>query len=157
VAREIENGQQQYAVSRVCEQLTLPVSRVRERLTFGDWTQEKWDQMEAMGGHDNVSSVLGPYRYPSPPPPVSSGQQQQQQQQQSSASFIADVLEPIEHPSPTPSSSSAQEPIQLIYQRATATDGPTYALQISASLRLQAATRETGAVGPAEGGADLAG
>jgi hypothetical protein len=128
VARDIENRQQRYAVARV-----------RERMTFGDWTPEEWDQMEAMGGRENhisVSSVSstslpslasmsppvpGRYRNPSPPP-VSSGQQQQQQQQQ-------------QQPSPTQSSAS-QEPIQLIYQR-NATAGPTYALQISASLRQQ--------------------
>jgi hypothetical protein len=86
-----------------------------------------------MGGHDNVSPVPCPYRNPSPPPPPVSSEQQQQL---SSASSIADVLEPIEQPSPTPSS-SAQEPIRLTYQRATATAGPTYALQISASLRQQ--------------------
>jgi hypothetical protein len=122
VAREIENRQQRYRT-------------VRERMTFGDWTPEEWDQMEAMGGRDDhisvssvsstslpslvsVSPAPGRYRNPSPPP-VSSGEQQQHQQ-----------------PSPTPSSAS-QEPIQLLYQRATATAGPRYALQISASLRQQ--------------------
>jgi hypothetical protein len=117
VAREIENRRQRYRT-------------VRERMTFGDWTPEEWDQMEAIGGHDHISvssvsstslpslvsvspPVPGRYRNPSPPP-VSSGEQQ---------------------PSPTPSSAS-QEPIQLLYQR-NATAGPTYALQISASLRQQ--------------------
>jgi hypothetical protein len=28
---------------------------VRERMTFGDWTQEEWDQLEDVGGRDAIS------------------------------------------------------------------------------------------------------
>jgi hypothetical protein len=105
VAREIENRRQRY-------------STVRERMTFGDWTPEEWEQVEAMGGGDKmlVSSVSSTSLPPleSVSPPVPGG---------------------YRNPSP-PSSSASPEPIQLLYQR-NATAGPTYALQISASLRQQ--------------------
>jgi hypothetical protein len=28
---------------------------VRERMTFGDWTPEEWEQMEDAGGRDAIS------------------------------------------------------------------------------------------------------
>jgi hypothetical protein len=92
---------------------------VRERMKFGDWTQEEWDRMERME-HDPPISVIN----------SSSG---------SSLPLLESVSPPLQHrnPSPPPSSPpSSPEPLQLRY----VTDGeagPVYALQIGPSLRHQ--------------------
>ncbi len=123
--RKTRRRQWQYAVSRATDRITLPSS-----LTFGDWYAEEWAQMESMGGQVSPVATMspgpGPYRNPSPPSSAAS-----------SISSIPDVLEPVDRPSPTPSSPSYQEPIRLLYRQATATAGPTYTFQVSASLRRQ--------------------
>jgi hypothetical protein len=86
--------------------------RVRERMTFGDWTQEEWDQLEDIGGRDAilVSSI-------------------------SSASLpsLVSVSPPVQYRNPSPPS---PEPIQLQYVR-DGLAGPVYALQLGPSLRQQ--------------------
>ena len=123
--RETRRREWQYDVARATDRITLPSS-----MTCGEWSAEEWAQMETMGGQVSpvapMSPGPGPYRNPSPP--------------SSAASFISsipDVLEPVDRPSPTPSSPSYQEPIRLLYRQATATAGPTYTFQVSASLRRQ--------------------
>jgi hypothetical protein len=92
---------------------------VRERMTFGDWTQEEWDRMER-NKHDppiSVSSISSS----SIPSLVSVSPPQQQHR----------------NPSPPPSSPpSSPEPLQLRYVTDGAA-GPVYALQIGPSLRHQ--------------------
>jgi hypothetical protein len=90
---------------------------VRERMTFGDWTQEEWDQMEQKE-HDPPISVSS----------ISS----------SSLPSLVSVSPPMQHrnPSPPPSSPPSPEPIQLQYVTDGAA-GPVYALQLGPSLRHQ--------------------
>jgi hypothetical protein len=87
-------------------------------MTFGDWTQEEWDQMERRE-HDPPISVLN----------SSSG---------SSLPLLESVSPPppLQHRNPSPPPPSSPEPLQLRY----VTDGeagPVYALQVGPSLRLQ--------------------
>jgi hypothetical protein len=88
---------------------------VRERMTFGDWTQEEWDQMERMqhdppvSAHNSSSSSLPLLESVSPSPPLQH-----------------------RNPSPPPS----PEPLQIQYVP-DGEAGPTYALQVGPSLQLQ--------------------
>jgi hypothetical protein len=89
---------------------------VRERMTFWDWTQEEWDQMEQMQ-HD---------------PPISA---------HNSSSGSLPLLEsvspspPLQHRNPSPPPPSP-EPLQIQYVP-DGEAGLTYALQVGPSLRLQ--------------------
>jgi hypothetical protein len=89
---------------------------VRERMTFGDWTQEEWDRMERME-HDPPISVLN----------SSSG---------SSLPLLESVSPPppLQHRNPSPPPSP--EPLQIQYVP-DGEAGPTYALQVGPSLWLQ--------------------
>jgi hypothetical protein len=87
-------------------------------MTFGDWTQEEWDQMEQKE-HDPPISVSS----------ISS----------SSLPSLVSVSPPLQHrnPSPPPSSPpSSPKPIHLQYVTDGAA-GPVYALQLGPSLRHQ--------------------
>jgi hypothetical protein len=94
---------------------------VRERMTFGDWTQEEWDQMERMqhdppvSAHNSSSSSLPLLESVSPSPPL----------QHRNPS-----------PPPSPPSPSSPEPLQIQYVP-DGEAGPTYALQVGPSLWLQ--------------------
>jgi hypothetical protein len=120
------------SAARDCENRRQRYRTVRERMTFGDWTPEEWEQMEDAGGRDPISvssisstslpslasmspPVPGQYRNPSPP---------------SSADPSVTSM------TPPPSLPQLPEPIQLQYVR-NITAGPAYALQLSASLRQQ--------------------
>jgi hypothetical protein len=88
---------------------------VRGRMTFGDWTQEEWDQMELMQhdppvlAHNSSSSSLPLLESVSPSPPLQ-----------------------FWNPSPPPS----VEPLQIHYVP-DGEAGPAYALQVGPSLQLQ--------------------
>jgi hypothetical protein len=90
---------------------------VRERMTFGDWTQEEWDQMERME-HDPPKSVLN----------SSSG----------SLPLLESVSPPppLQHRNPSLPPPPSPEPLQIQYVP-DGEAGPTYALQVGPSLRLQ--------------------
>jgi hypothetical protein len=88
-------------------------------MTFGDWTPEEWEQMEAAGGRDQISvSSVSSTSLPS------------------LASMSPPVPGQYRNPSPPSSADPSPEPIQLQYVR-NSTAGPAYALQLSASLRQQ--------------------
>jgi hypothetical protein len=85
-------------------------------MTFGDWTQEEWDQMERME-HDPPISVLN----------SSSG----------SLPLLESVSPspPLQHRNPSPPP-PLPEPLQIQYVP-DGEAGPTYALQVGPSLWLQ--------------------
>jgi hypothetical protein len=90
-------------------------NNVRGRMTFGDWTQEEWDQMELMqhdppvSAHNSSPCSLPLLESVSPSPPLQ-----------------------FRNPSPPPS----PEPLQIQYVP-DGEAGPTYALQVGPSLQLQ--------------------
>jgi hypothetical protein len=98
------------SAARDCANRRQRYRRVREKMTFGDWTPEEWDQLKDAGGSDAISvSSISSASLPS----------------------LVSVSPPIQYRNPSPPPSP--EPIQLQYVR-DGTAGPVYALQLGPSL-----------------------
>jgi hypothetical protein len=102
------------AAATDCENRRHRHASMRERMTFGDWTHEEWDQLKDVGGRDLPISVSS----------ISS----------LSLPSLVSVSPPVQYRNPSPPPSP--EPIQLQYVR-DGTAGPVYVLQLGPSLRHQ--------------------